>query len=154
MMQCISFCSTCVCLHNTCSHEHACVSKQSRASSKAKVVFSAHVCIHMHALFIIKVCACACAIHVSVMHSNQEQKQHQPKTHEARYPRSICTSNQTRKPWHLHPHAETHTPVHTCTHPHALTCIHTHPKQHNHILILSPNPTCKHTHTHSQLKAF
>ncbi len=23
------------------------------------------------------------------------------------------------KPWHLHPHAQTHTPVHTCTHPHA-----------------------------------
>jgi hypothetical protein len=98
----------------------------------------------MHALFIIKVCACACAIHVSVMHSKSN---HQPKTHEIRYPRSLRTRNQTRKPWHPHPHAETHTPVHTCTHPHALRRIHKNPKQHNHILILSPEPTCKPMHT-------
>jgi hypothetical protein len=102
---------------------HACVSKQSRASSKAKVVFGAHVCIHMYALFIIKVCACACAIHVSVMHSNQEQKQ--PSTqnttrHDTQdlFAPAIRRGNHgifIRTQKHIRPYIHVHTHTHTYT---------------------------------------
>ncbi len=120
----ISSCaSACVCLHNTCSPEHACVFKQSRASSKAKVVFGTRVCAHMHASFIIKVCACACAIHVSVMHSNQEQKQ--PSAQNTRdtipkissHPQSDA-ENIPSSSARTNTYARTYTYTPTCTHTH------------------------------------
>jgi hypothetical protein len=126
MVRCFSVCSACVCLRNTCSHEHACVCVQTITciqQGKAKVIFGAHVCIHTCML-----CSSSKCVRVHARYTwvwciqTKSKSNHQPKTHETRYPRSLRTRNQTRKPWHLHPHAQTHTPVHTST----PTCTHTH----------------------------
>ena len=114
-------------LHATRDHlsMHVCPNNQMHPARK-KSIIGAHVCIHMHALFIIKVCACACAIHVSVMHSNQEQKQP-----------SIQNTRDTIPKISSHPQSDTETMASSSA------------RRNTYSRTYMYTPTCTHTHTYT-----